>query len=55
MTPQNQNRTAPGREKAVQLVGLAKFNAANNKHTLAMSIDKADPKQRSGPTGHRQC
>src|SRR2546421_4622749 len=45
MTPQNQNRTAPEWEKAMQLVGLAKFNAANNKHTLAMSIDKADPKR----------
>ncbi|HEV8379701.1 MAG TPA: hypothetical protein VGP99_12685, partial [Tepidisphaeraceae bacterium] len=45
MTPQNQNRLAPEWEKAMQLVGLAKFNAANNKHTLAMSIDKADPRR----------
>src|SRR5437660_668159 len=44
MTAQNQNRLAPEWEKAMQLVGLAKFNAANNKHTVAMSIDKADPK-----------
>ncbi|HEV8607661.1 MAG TPA: hypothetical protein VGQ99_20160 [Tepidisphaeraceae bacterium] len=45
MTPQNQTRLAPEWEKAMQLVGLAKFNAANNKHTLAMSIDKADPRR----------
>src|SRR5882672_3922526 len=45
MTPQNQNRLAPEWEKAMQLVGLAKFNAANNKHAVAMSIDKADEKR----------
>src|SRR3954466_3372809 len=45
MTAQNQNRLAPEWEKAMQLVGLAKFNAANNKHTVAMSIDKADEKR----------
>jgi len=45
MTPQNQTRLSPEWEKAMQLVGLAKFNAANNKHTLAMSIDKADEKR----------
>lgn len=45
MTPQNQSRLAPEWEKSMQLVGLAKFNAANNKHTVAMSMDKADPKR----------
>src|SRR4051812_30366953 len=45
MTPQNQNRLTPEWEKSMQLVGLAKFNAANNKHTLAMAIDKADPRR----------
>src|SRR3954468_11036965 len=45
MTAQNQNRLAPEWEKAMQMVGLAKFNAANNKHTVAMSIDKADPRR----------
>src|SRR5258706_2500035 len=45
MTPQNQAKLAPEWEKAMQLVGLAKFNAANNRHTLPMSIDKADEKR----------
>src|SRR5438874_5064174 len=45
MTPQNQTRLTPEWEKAMQLVGLAKFNSGNNKHTLALSMDKADPKR----------
>src|SRR5437016_13869993 len=48
MTPQNQTRLTPEGEKAMQLVGLAKFNAGNNKHTLAMSMDKADIQRDEG-------
>src|SRR5262249_52864565 len=45
MTPATQNALTPQWEKAMQLAGLARFNAANHKHTLALSIDRADPRR----------
>lgn len=45
MTASNQSSLAPQWEKMTQLVGLAKFNAANHKHSLALSIDRADPRR----------
>lgn len=42
ITASNANQLTPQWEKATELAGLARYSLANNKHVLALSLQKAD-------------